>query len=93
MTTAAPNRLESRIRADQKALIELAAGLIDESVSEFVRSAAEKKAEQILREYEATSTVSAEFFDELLAVFDAPPAANRALARAAERGRQVVARG
>lgn len=92
MTAAASTRLESRIRPAQKALIERAAGLVDEPVSEFVRSAAEKKAEQMLRDYEAASTVSAKFFDELLAAFDAPPAANQALARATERGRPVVAR-
>ncbi len=93
MTAAASARLEFRVRPDQKALIERAAALVHEPVSEFARSAAEEKAEHILREHEAITTVPAEFFDELLAAFDAPPAPNPTLTRAAERARQIVARG
>lgn len=93
MTAAASARLEFRVRPDQKALIERAAELVHEPVSEFARSAAEEKAEHVLREHDATTTVPAEFFAELLAAFDAPPAPNSTLTRAAERARQIVARG
>lgn len=71
---SASARLEFRIRPDLKSRIERAAELVPEPVGEFARTAAEEKAERILREYEATTTVPAEFFDALL---DAPPASQR----------------
>lgn len=86
---SASARLEFRIRPDLKSRIERAAELVPEPVGEFARTAAEEKAERILREYEATTTVPAEFFDALL---DAPPRPNAALARAAERARETVNR-
>lgn len=85
-------RLEFRVRPDRKSLIERAAALMHEPVSEFVRGAAEEKADRIIREYEATTTVPAEFFDEMLAALDAPASPNAALTRAAERARTAVAR-
>lgn len=89
---SASARLEFRVRPDLKWRIERAAELVHEPVGEFARTAAEEKAERILREYEATTTVSAEFFDELLDALDAPPRPNAALARAAERARETVSR-
>jgi uncharacterized protein (DUF1778 family) len=85
-------RLEFRVRPDRKSLIERAAALVHEPVSEFARGAAEEKADRIIREYEATTTVPAEFFDEVLAALDAPVSPNAALARAAKRARTVVSR-
>jgi uncharacterized protein (DUF1778 family) len=89
---AATARLEFRVRPDLKSRIERAAELVHEPVGEFARTAAEEKAERIIREYEATTTVRAEFFDELLDALDAPPSPNAALARAAERARETVTR-
>lgn len=92
MPSTASARLEFRVRPDRKSAIERAAALLDEPVSEFARTAAEEKAERVLREHEATTTVPAEFFDELLAALDSPPSSNTALARAARRTRDVVTR-
>ncbi|MCH9668700.1 MAG: DUF1778 domain-containing protein [Actinomycetia bacterium] len=85
-------RLEFRVRPDRKSLIERAAELMHEPVSEFARTAAEEKAQRIIDEHEATTTVSAEFFDDLLAALDAPAKPNAALQRAAKRARDVVER-
>ncbi len=82
-------RLEFRVRPDRKLLIERAAELMHEPVSEFARGAAEEKAVRIIREHEATTTVPAEFFDEVLAALDAPATPNAALTRAAKRARTV----
>ncbi|HEX3826449.1 MAG TPA: DUF1778 domain-containing protein [Sporichthyaceae bacterium] len=92
MATSASARLEFRVRPASKSRIEAAAALVNEPVSEFARGAAEEKAERILREHEATTTVPAEFFDELLAALDAPPTANANLAAAARRAREIVVR-
>lgn len=89
---AASARLEFRVRPDRKSLIERAAELVHEPVSEFARAAAEEKADRIIREYEATTTVPAGFFDDLLDALDALPSPNAALTRAAKRARDTVAR-
>jgi len=89
---AANARLEFRVRPETKAQIERAAALVDTPVSEFVRSAAEDRAERVMAEHEAHTRVPAEFFDELLAALDAPAEPSPALARAAERARAAVAR-
>lgn len=85
-------RLEFRLRPDRKSLIERAADLVHEPVSEFARSAAEEKAQRVIDEYEATTTVPPEFFEDLLAALDAPAKPNPALKRAAKRARDVVKR-
>lgn len=85
-------RLEVRLEPDSKARLERAAELAHVPVSDFVRSAAEERAEQVLHEHDAQTTVSASFFDDLLAALDAPSQANDRLARAAERARRVVSR-
>lgn len=85
-------RLEFRVRPERKSRIERAAELMHEPVSEFARTAAEEKAERVIREYEATTRVPAEFFDELLDALDAPPRANPTLARAAQQARETLDR-
>jgi uncharacterized protein (DUF1778 family) len=85
-------RLEFRVRPERKSRIERAAELVHEPVSEFARSAAEEKAERVIREHEATTTVPAEFFDELLDALDTAPRANAALARAAQQARETILR-
>lgn len=89
---AASARLEFRVRPDRKSLIERAAELMHEPVSEFARAAAEEKADRIIREYEATTTVPAEFFDDLLEALDAPARPNTALTQAGSRARELVTR-
>ena len=91
MTTATA-RLEFRVSPQQKSKIERAAELSGESVSMFARTAAEEKADRLLREYEATTVFPAEFFDELIAAFDAPAQANPGLHNAARRLRATVTR-
>lgn len=85
-------RLEVRVRPDRKALLERAAELSHVNVSDFVRTAAEERAEQVLREHEATTHVPAHFFDDLLAALDAPARPDPALAAAARRARDLVTR-
>jgi uncharacterized protein (DUF1778 family) len=89
---AASARLEFRVRPARKSLIERAAQLVHEPVSEFARTAAEEKADRIIREYEATTTVPAGFFDDLLDALDAAASPNAALTRAAKRARDLVTR-
>ncbi len=91
MSTATA-RLEFRVSPQEKTRIERAAELSGEQVSSFARTAAEEKADRILREYEATTTVPAEFFDDLIAAFDAPAKANPGLRKAAKRLRATVTR-
>ena len=89
---AASARLEFRVRPERKSRIERAAELVHEPVSEFARTAAEEKAERVIREHEATTTVPAEFFDDLLDALDTAPRANAALARAAKQVRETLTR-
>lgn len=87
---AATARFEIRVRPDTKARLERAAALVQVPVSDFVRSAAEDRAEQILREHDTQTRVPADFFDDLLTALDAPAQPNAALARAALRARGLV---
>lgn len=85
-------RLEVRVRPESKARIEHAAALLHAPVSEFVRTAVEERAEQVMAEHEAHTRVPADFFDDLLAALDTPAAESGALARAARRARDAVTR-
>lgn len=91
MSTATA-RLEFRVSPQDKARIERAAELAGEPVTSFARTAAEEKAERILREHDATTTVPAEYFDELIAALDEPAKPNAALRRAAAKLHKTVAR-
>jgi uncharacterized protein (DUF1778 family) len=88
----ASNRFEFRIRADSKRRIEHAASLVHESASDFVRVAAERRAEEILRERDVVTVVPADFFDQLLSALDQEPQPNAALARGAAAARRTVRR-
>lgn len=90
---AATARLEFRLPDESKARMERAAEIARVPLSDFVRTAAEERTEQILREHDATVTVPAAFFDELLAALDEPAKANKSLAKAFRRSRDVVTRG
>jgi uncharacterized protein (DUF1778 family) len=89
---AATARLEVRVRPDSKARIEHAAELEHVPVSDFVRSAAEERADKVLSEHASQTRVPAEFFDDLLAALDSPASPNAALRVAASRARSVVSR-
>jgi uncharacterized protein (DUF1778 family) len=85
----ANSRLEFRLSEDVKDRLNLAAELVDEPVGEFVRRAAEERADQVLRDQRET-VVPADYFDRLLAALDEPDVAGERLARAAQRARTVV---
>ena len=89
---AASARLEFRVRPERKSLIERAAELVHQPVSEFARTAAEEKAEDIIRQHDATTTVPVEFFDELFDALDAPAVPNAALRRAGRRAGELLQR-
>src|SRR5262249_16249213 len=71
-------------------LIEQAAELLHENASDFARTAAEERAERVLREHMLTTVVPADFFDDLLRALDAPPKPSKALKAAGRRARNVV---
>ncbi|GIG25605.1 DUF1778 domain-containing protein [Cellulomonas denverensis] len=89
---AATARLEFRVTPEDRALIERAARLTGEPVTAFARTAAEERAERVLRAHESATTVPAEFFDDLIAAFDQPSQVNPGLAGAAARLRETVVR-
>ena len=89
---AASARLEFRVAPDRKALIERAAELTGEPVTSFARTAAEERADRVLSEHEATTTVPPEFFDDVIAALDAPTEPNPRLVQAAARLRDTVIR-
>lgn len=90
MRGTASTRFEFRIRPDGKRRIEHAASLVHESASDFARTAAERRAEEVLREHDAVTVVPADFFDALLVALDEPALPAAALARARERARRAV---
>jgi len=90
--TAVSARFEFRLRPDVKDLIERAAALVNETTSDFARTATEERARRILQEHMIATVVPAAFFDGLLDALDAPPSPNAALSAAARRSRGVVER-
>ncbi len=78
--------------AHGRALIEHAAELTGEPITAFARTAAEERAERVVREHEATTTVPEEFFDDLVAALDATAEPNAELAAAVARRRTSVVR-
>jgi uncharacterized protein (DUF1778 family) len=66
------SRLEMRLGEDLKKLIEEAAAVTGESVSDFVRTAAEERANQVLFDARWTLLPVA-YFDELVKSLDDPP--------------------
>jgi uncharacterized protein (DUF1778 family) len=92
MTIAASARFEFRLRPEAKRRIEQAAELVHESTSDFARSAAEERADRVLREHYLATVVPADFFDQLLEALDQPGTPNATLRAAAKRARAVVER-
>jgi uncharacterized protein (DUF1778 family) len=89
---SATARLEVRVRPEVKERIEHAAELARVPVSDFVRTAAEERADRVLAEHLTQTRVPADFFDALLDALDAEPQANPALSAAAARARTLVQR-
>jgi uncharacterized protein (DUF1778 family) len=83
-------RFEFRLRPDAKSRIERAAELLHESVSDFARTAAEQRAEEVLRQHGLVTVVPTEYFDHLLAALDEPPKIDPVLRRAADRRRKMI---
>ena len=92
MTIAATARFEFRLRPDAKRRIERAAELVHETTSDFARTAAEERAERVLKEHVLRTVAPSEFFDQLLAALDAPATPNASLAAAARQARTDVER-
>jgi uncharacterized protein (DUF1778 family) len=75
-------RLNFRVRPETEQRLRTAAAASDQSLTDFVISAAEVRADEVL----ATRTlVPAEYFDALIAALDAPMERNEALTAAARK--------
>jgi len=92
MPTNTSKRFEFRLQPESKQRIEHAASLVQESTSDFVRAAAEQRADEVLLEHDVVTVVPAEFFYQLLSALDEEPQPSPALARAGDRARRVVSR-
>jgi uncharacterized protein (DUF1778 family) len=92
MATSASHRFEFRIQPESKQRIEHAANLVHESTSDFVRAAAEQRADEVLLEHDVVTVVPAGFFDDLMSALDETPLPSPALARASQHARDVVGR-
>lgn len=84
MTTAA--RLNFRVRPDTEHRLRAAAAATDQSLTDFVISAAEARADEVLASH---TLVPADYFDQLLAALDEPVTPNEALRTLARRPRRV----
>ena len=82
-------RIELRAEPERESRIREAARLANQSVSSFVLDAASERAEEVLRAATST-TVPADYFDELNRALDEPTAPSPGLQRAARRARRVV---
>jgi uncharacterized protein (DUF1778 family) len=84
MSTAA--RLNFRVRPDTEHRLRAAAAATDQSLTDFVISAAEARADEVLA---SRTVVPAEYFDQVIAALDAPATPNEALRSVARRPRRV----
>jgi uncharacterized protein (DUF1778 family) len=84
-------RLELRIPAKSKELIEQAARACDLSTSAFVLQTMSQVAEDVLRRDRVT-VVPPEFYDAMIASLDAPAEESKALVDAARRSREIIRR-
>lgn len=89
MVRAASERIEVRLRPEQRREVEQASALLQMTTSDFIRETIAARAEQVLTEGAAT-LVPPDFFDSLLAALEEPPRANRALAAAAKQVPEIA---
>ena len=87
MPQPASARLEFRLRPDIKRLVERAARLLDQPVSDFARAATEARARQVVEEFGSRTIVPPDYFDALLAALDNAPNPNPRLERTADAAR------
>ena len=87
---AVTDRLGFRVAPHERARIAYAARLSDLPVSEFVRDAANGRAEQVLEAHAATTFVSDAFFVEMTEALAATERPNDRLVAAAARLHDVV---
>ena len=82
---ATATRLNFRVRPDTEERLRAAAAAMDQSLTDFVITAAEARADEVL----ATHTlVPADYYDQLYAAFDDPVKRDPALTAAARRRRR-----
>lgn len=84
-------RLEARLSAEQKALLQQAAALSGRTLSEFVIASAQEVATRVLQERETIRLTRAEQIAFVNALLD-PPAPNERLRRAAAAYRRQLGR-
>lgn len=77
---ASTERLHFRVRADIEARLRSAAEMEHESLTEFVLSAAEERAESVLSRQ---TVLPADFFDAMFDALSEPPHPNAAMRRVA----------
>jgi uncharacterized protein (DUF1778 family) len=82
-------RIELRAAPEQEQRIRSAAGLVNQSLTSFMLTAAVERADAVIATW-STTTVSSEFFDQLLQALERPAQSNEALTRAVERRRSSV---
>jgi uncharacterized protein (DUF1778 family) len=87
--SAAVERLGFRVSVSVKRHLEEAARSLGVPLTEFVLSAAQDRADQVL---DAKTVVPSDYFACLVDALSAPPVANEPLRRAAERAPSVVDR-
>jgi uncharacterized protein (DUF1778 family) len=89
--TARTARLEARITAEQKALIERAAAYEGRSVSDFVVQSVQAAAKSVVGDYE-TLRLNRRQSEAFVKVLLDPPEPNQALREAAKKYRREVSR-
>lgn len=82
-------RIELRAAPEQEQRIRSAAGLVNQSMTAFMLAAAVERADAVIATW-STTTVSPEFFDQLLQALDQPPTPNQELAGAVQRRRAAL---
>jgi len=83
--TVTAARLNFRVRPETEGRLRAAAAASNQSLTDFVISAAEDRADEVL----ATHTlVPADYYDSLIAALDEPPQRNEALTQAAQQRRR-----
>ncbi len=79
-------RLNFRVRPDTEHRLRAAAAATGQSLTDFVISAAEERAEEVLA---SRTLVPVDYFDRVIAALDAPVTPNEALRAVARRPRRV----
>jgi uncharacterized protein (DUF1778 family) len=89
VSTSPSQRFEFRIPEAAKSRIQRAAELEHVSLSEFIRTAAEGRADEVLRTH-SVMLLPSDVFDAVYSALDGPVEAIPALARAAQRAPTIL---